>query len=131
VTAVFESAATTVANGMVRAVLVDPWQRSCRPVTVPLRARPCGCCWSVNDLALTDLLGRWQRCVEAQNGEWLVHGLAVTAPRWTWGETIQVRGFGLVLGGHYRGGFSDSRALPVDIEAMVQWPRRRQAARAA
>jgi hypothetical protein len=77
------------------------------------------------------LLGRYQRCCEIRSGEYLLVGEVVTGPRWTWAASLVVRRFAIVLGGHFRTGFSDSRPLPQGIESAVSWPRPRATAEGA
>jgi hypothetical protein len=116
---VFESAATTVAGGMVRAILVDPWARMARPVQVPTRALACGCL-TADGLAMVDLLGRWQRAHPVLDSELLIVGTAVSAPSWTWGADLKCQGFGLILAwGHT---LSDSRAALHEVEHYVEFP---------
>jgi hypothetical protein len=107
-------------------LLVDPWQRACRPVQVPTMPKPCGCCLDADGRALSSILGRAQQLHVAPNGEHLLVGVGITAPTWTWDSAIGVRGFGVILGGTPRA-FADSLALPTDIETYVTWPRRRRA----
>ena len=109
---------------------IDPWPRSCRPVSIPTIPRQCGCCVDADGRALSSILGRSQQLYAAPNGEHLLVGVGITAPAWTWDLAIQCKGFGLIVGGNPRE-FSDSLALPLDIEVHVTWPRRRRATAAA
>jgi hypothetical protein len=115
--------------GRVRSIRIDPWARSVHVFTLPTVALPCGCCWDVCGVALSDQLGRWQQARVVFGAEYLVIGVDVVAPMWRWGA-IECRGLGLVLGVEGRT-LTDSRMLPQDVESCITWPRRRAAARAA
>jgi hypothetical protein len=126
-TMVFEATNATAAGGMLRGLLVDPWRRGCRPVSVPTRPLSCGCP-SADGLALVDLLGRRrQRAYPVLANELLIVGIGVSAPSWTWGAEHRCHGFGLILSwGHT---LSDSCAALHEVERFVEF-RARQRARA-
>jgi hypothetical protein len=113
----------------VRALCIDPWAREVRPLTLPAVLRPCGCCWDVSGVALSDQLGRWQQAHLVFGAELLIVGVNVVAPTWRFGE-IGCRGLGLVLGVEGRA-LTDSRVLPHDVANCINWARRRATARAA
>jgi hypothetical protein len=112
--------------GRIRALRVDPWAREVRAFTLPAAVQPCGCCWDVCGIALSDQLGRHQQGYLVFGGaEMLVVGVGVVAPTWRWGD-LQCCGLGLVLGIEGRA-FEDSRMLPGDALGCLTWTARRRA----
>jgi hypothetical protein len=113
---------------LVRARLVGPWRKSTRAVDIPMLGA------DIDGRALATLLGRHQQCHEVLDGEFLLTGIDVRGPRWTWhhahGE-LAVCGFGIVVGGSFIGGFSNSAARLHEIEHHIQFPARRARAEAA
>jgi hypothetical protein len=114
-----------------RAIVIDPWAKSVVPAQVQACERGCGC-WDADAEALVELLGRWQKAYAVLDGtETLLVGVGVVAPSWTWAGSIQVKGYGVLLGGSWSHAFSDSRASVDDVLACIAFPRRRVTAEAA
>jgi hypothetical protein len=127
-TAIYEATGdlTIAPSGRVRAILICPWSRGCRIVEVPTLAH------GIDGRAISSILGRAQRCHLVLDGsENLIVGEGLSAPRWSWGTTIECTGFGILLGGDFRTGFASSQAALHEAEHFITFPPRRRRARAA
>jgi hypothetical protein len=133
VSEIYEAGGRTVITSadLLRAWLIDPWARSVRPCDISTIPRGCGCCADADGRALSSILGRRQQCHPAFEGEHLLTGIDVNGPRWSWGADLAVKGFGLVVGGHFSRGFADTRLALRTIEHFVTFPPRRRRAQVA